>query len=357
MSARSWLWVCWFALAFGAMNVYGPSEVNYSRPGDWGSSVGQGSQHRSTLGGILYAQREGEDVDLYFSYANALLGRPFVAKYVRLTDEGKGGAGKADGVVVSPSRPLRPWRDFLVEYPPAMLVPAVVPALFTSNPDVYFLLFSLEMEAMLTIAVALAVATADAVTPGSGRRALAQCILLTAALGGVAVRRFDPCVALAIGAAIQGLTTRRPILAGVSLAIGAALKVVPLLMTPILVFWYAAQRDWRGLRFCVGSAALCLSATAFAYVAIAGPRALDFFAYHADRPLQLETIYGAALMLLKQVLPDILSAKFSYGSYNVVAGAEPLLRHAAEVFELGAILQSMRSHIGEFGTPRTTGAS
>jgi hypothetical protein len=338
MSARSWLWICWFALAFGAMNVYGPSEVEYSPPGDQPLSVDQRPQHRTTLGGILYVQREGEDVDLYFSYANALLGRPFVAKYVRLTDEGKSAAEKVAADVVLPTRPLWPWRDFLVEYPPAMLVPALIPALWTSNVDVYFLLFSLEMEAMLTFAVFLAVSTADALTPGSGRRAIAQCILLTAALGGVAVRRYDPCVALAIVAAIHGMTTRRPILAGVSLAIGVALKFVPLLMTPIVFLWYAARRDWRGLRFCAGAAALCLSATGLTYVVIAGPRSLDLFAYHADRPLQLETTYGAVLMLLKQIFPGVLSPKYSFGSYNVVSSAEPLLRHGAEFLEIGAIL-------------------
>ena len=221
-----------------------------------------------------------------------------------------------------------------------MLVPIALPALFTANFDTYFLLFSLEMEAALTLAVAFAARTAEALTPGGGRRALGLSIVLTAALGCVAVRRYDACVALAIAVVVYGMATRRPIVACVALAIGVALKGVPLLLAPALLFWLAARRDWRALGLGAASAALCLGAVAVAYAAIAGPHALDFYRYHSDRPLQLETPYAGALLLLAPRFPEFVSVTYSYGSDNLASVAEPWLRAAAGLFEIVALVAS-----------------
>ena len=318
--ARPGLWLCWLVLAFGLMNVYGPRPDAISLPGSLLA------QPASALETILNLQRDGRDIERYFAYANALLGRPCAAKYVQLTDEAKDGATSVAGDTLMPSRPLRPWRDFSVEYPPGMLIPITLPGLFTANFDTYFLLFSLEMEAVLTLAVALAARTAEALTPGGGRRALGLSIVLTAALGCVAVRRYDACVALAIAAVVYGMATRRPIVACVALAIGVALKGVPLLMAPALLFWFAARRDWRALAVGAASAVLCLGAVAVAYAAIAGPHALDLFRYHGDRPLQLETPYAGVLLILAPRFPDLFSVAYSYGSDNLASTVEPWLR-------------------------------
>ena len=79
--------------------------------------------------------------------------------------------------------------------------------------------------------------------------------------------------------------TRRPIVACVALAIGVALKGVPLLLAPALLFWLAARSRLARSRVPGGpSAALCLVAVARSTAAIAGPHALDFYRYHSDRP-------------------------------------------------------------------------
>ena len=66
------------------------------------------------------------------------------------------------------------------------------------------------MEAALTLAVWLAVADRGPARPGAGEGALAHATLLTLALGVIAVRRYDPTVALAIAAAVRALVARRP---------------------------------------------------------------------------------------------------------------------------------------------------
>jgi len=174
--------------------------------------------------------------------------------------------------------------------------------------------------------------------PGSGDRALGLSILLTITLGCVAVRRYDPCVALAMTAVVYGMATRRPILACVALAFGVALKGIPLLLAPAMLFWFVARRDWRGIAFGVASGALCLGAVTLVYAAIAGPHALDVFVFHANRPLQLETPYSGALLLLTLHFPDLASVAQRYGSYNLASTMEPSLRAIASVLVIAALV-------------------
>lgn len=337
MWSRSWLWLCWLLLAFGALNLYGPPPEDRSRQ-DVSANAGEPSKLKSEFDAFLTLQRGGRDAERYFAYASALLGRPYAAQYVSLTEDARGVATPVGDRLVQTARPLLPWRDFAVEYPPGMLLLAVVPALFTANFETYFLLFSVEMEVMLTIAVALAVRTADALTPGAGRRALGLSIALTLALGCISVRRYDAGVALTIAAAVYGMATRRPIFAAVFLALGVALKGAPLLMAPVMLFWFASRRDWRGLALGAASGTLCLAAAGVAYLSVAGPHAIDAFAYHVDRPLQIETLYGGALMLLEPFSSHLVSLTYSYGSHNVASAAEPWLRRAAGGLEIAALL-------------------
>ena len=154
-----------------------------------------------------------------------------------------------------------------------MLIAALLPAAVTSDLDRYGLLFSVEMEVFLTLAVVLAVRSAEALTPGSGGRALVCSLLLTLALGGIAVRRYDACVALAISGCLYALISNRPMLSGAALALGVAFKGVPLLVAPSSsfgIFNGAIGGDFGA----AGSAAvLSFDCSRPAYFAIAGPTA------------------------------------------------------------------------------------
>ena len=103
------------------------------------------------------------------------------------------------------------------------------------------------MEAALTLAVWLAVRTAERLRLDAGSEALAQAIPLTLAPGAVAVRLYDPDMALAVAAAVDALALRRPALSGVALGLAVALKGVPILLAPIFIIHTVARSDWKGL--------------------------------------------------------------------------------------------------------------
>ena len=277
--------------------------------------------------GVLNASvRDDEDIQRYFAYAEATLGRPYATDLVRPPDQA-GVEGAPDPTRMStPAKPLIPWRDFFVEYPPGMMIAALAPALVTSDKGAYFWLFNLEMELALTLAVLLAVRTADRLNPVAGSGALVHAILLTLALGVVAVRHYDPCVALAIAAAVHELARGKPALSGAALGLGIALKGVPILLAPIFAIYAYVRGDGRGLARGATGCALIVAISGLVYAAIAGPHMWDAFAYHSARPLEIQTIYSGLLILARSFDPSFLAPKFSYGSYNIVSPAEPALR-------------------------------
>ena len=335
MTSRRRLWLCWLALVFGVLNIYGPPIESFRRGGDPPSvSTDVLSQRTSFLDRILLDLRDDFTPRFYHSAAQATLGRPYEARYVpvnpgagaAVVGKASAGGGAVDDRIVVPPRPLVPWRDFLFEYPPGALAAILLPSLFVSDMTSYLVAFNLEMEAFLTLAVVFAVRTADRLG-ADGTKTLAQSLLLTAALGVIAVRRFDPCVAFAISGAIYALAARRPGLFGTAFAFGVVLKGVPIVLAPLFALWFFARRDWRGFWAASASFALIFGVIAIGYLTAAGPHALDSFAYHADRPIQMESIYGAFLMEFRTLAH--VSIEHSFGSYNIVSPFEPPLRSVA----------------------------
>ncbi len=364
ISRRTRLWLVWFLVVFGALNVFGSPLVAWRRTGDAETIDWEALKARQTpFESRMTILRGGLDVEQYFAYAEATLGRPYRADFVRAP--GSAGSGDPPNTmrVAAPQRPLLPWRDFAVEYPPGMIIAVLPPALVAASEETYVRLFALEMEAVLTLAVWLSLRTADRLRPGAGDDALEHATLLTLALGVIAVRRYDPTVALTIAAAVHALATRRPAASGVALGFGAALKGVPILLAPIFVLYLLASgRDaGRGRRsdhgaasdgvsqgrrrrsdllaFLVGLGAI-LVPVALAYGLVAGAHAFDSFAYHERRPVQIQTFYSGALILARSLDPAIMSGAIDYGSLNAVSPLEPALRLLSTALMLAGIVAS-----------------
>jgi hypothetical protein len=361
---RTRLWLVWFLVVFGAMNVFGLPLDAWRLPNDTETIDWEAMLARQTpLERLLTKLRCDLDVERYFAYAEATLGRPYRAFFVQPPGSKGSGTERDWSRTVVPERPLVPWRDFAVEYPPGVMIALLPPALVTEDQGTYVRLFALEMEAALTLTVWLALRTADRLRPGAGDEALDHALLLTLALGGIVAHRYDPMVALSIAAAVHALATRRPAASGLALGVGAALKGAPILLAPIFVLhWLACAREPRPSRRFGGGAAsdraapdgrrghsllaflFGLGATLFltglAYGAIAGPQVFSAVAYHGRRPVQIETLYSGALMIARIFDPAIMNKAFGFGSLNVASPIEPQLRTLSTVLTLAGIAAS-----------------
>src|SRR3974390_479802 len=84
LSRRARLWLIWFFVAFGVLNVFGPSIDAWRRPSDPDGVGWKVLRERQSPGErFLTTLRDDGDVERYFAYAEAPLGRPLGADFVR----------------------------------------------------------------------------------------------------------------------------------------------------------------------------------------------------------------------------------------------------------------------------------
>lgn len=210
-----------------------------------------------------------------------------------------------------------PYDDFYVEYPPGSIPAFFVPAL----ADGYATAFRLQMWALGAGAVAL-VAFVLA-RSGAGRLRLYGGPLAVALaplpLRQVFFDRYDLWPATLVVVALAGLVAGRGRFGGAALGVGAAAKVFPAVLLPLV---------WRrsGVAFV---AAGLLTALPFA---VLGPGGLRFTTLQQlKRPIQIESLGGSLLLLADA---DVVN---SYGSHNI-AGAAGKALAAVQLLLMAAAL-------------------
>jgi hypothetical protein len=332
------IWALWFLLVFGLFNIYGPALKSYRAGPDETLQTVAARMTPLQLLGVLV--RNDIDTARYFSYAQAMLGRPYASYYVRKAEDWRDTSQdeSKSWPQVTPERPLQPWRDFSMEYPPGMPIFALLPALLTQDFNTYHLLFALEMELLLTLSVWAAARAVERARPGAGARFLGLAVAIMAATGFLAARRYDACVSVSLGLSVLALAAR-PALAGAALAFGIVCKGAPILFAPVGALYYVAQKRWRDLAWALGAAVLFGLFAGFAYLGLSGDHWSDAFAYHGARPLQIESTWSALLIFAQIFDPSLVSgSSYGFGSDNVVSAYEPLLRPLGSVAPILATL-------------------
>lgn len=347
--ARRWLWwVGWIAVTFGAWNSC--ASHREARKND---ALLASGRYPVTPGFALAAFRgagtDDSDISRYLAYANAALGRPFQPYYVRPL-EGWTAASEASGPAAadrddprqSPPQsapgPLVPYRDFSVEYPPGFFLLALPPALLGLDLDGYRLAFSAWMALLLLAAMLAALDLGRTLCPRRPPEVLPTATLAALALGTIAVRRYDAVVSLSVCLFLLGCVRRWPVVAGLSLGVGVAAKVVPLMVLPAALVYWIALRRWRELLL-AGAVALAVElAINLPLLVLAGGHLFDLLRYHGQRPLEVESTGAALLSLGRLVWPDSAHAVEAYGCSNVVGGADRVLLPLSGLLPAAAVL-------------------
>ena len=316
---------------------------------------------RSALRGLRAYLTNEDDMQRCHAYAQAILGRSYRSYFVRSRAEWEPVFARgihedpdATPMVQSPA-PLRPYQDFLLEYPPGFLLVLIPPALVAHTEDGYALGFKLEMAAswLLAVWIALRLARELGIAGDDQRRIPTLFGVAILAIGMVATHRYDAFVAMCMLAAVLAAVRGRAGLAGLILGVGVAAKGVPLLLAPLLaLFVYERARDWRpAARFIGALLAIAGGALAATYAAY-GPGVLEAFAYHHDRPVQIESTPGALLAVGTWFRPGFVTVVHSFSSRNLrgpavdavggVAGAVTVLGLLAAVVWLLVRLRAER---------------
>jgi hypothetical protein len=277
----------------------------------------------------LYLTR-AHDLTRYRAYSNAALGLPYSSYYVRteaawrrafltgehLPDEG--------APIITPDRPLKPYRDYLVEYPPGFFLAALPPALVTRSETGYGIVFELIMGALF-VAAAMCCARLAAYlgSPARTSHVLGWSVLAAAALGIISVQRYDAAVAFLLCVMCLAAFRHKPILLGVAVGAIIAVKLVPGVVAILCAMYLVRQRR---LRDAIAAAVVAVATVLIIAVPVtyaAGSTIDRVMWYHVDRPLEIESTVAGLLGLWHSIDPSALSFTFSFGSNNVTGPLVP----------------------------------
>jgi hypothetical protein len=231
-----------------------------------------------------------------------------------------------------------PYRDYVVEYPPAAVTVFALVAAVGSYPAfrVLFAALMLALDACVFWMVRRGQVVAAGCTDGAGRPAGAggdwAYLLATVLLFPVLYVRFDLLPAAAtLGACLllepafdrsrdpPGM--RRLIAGGALLGLGIAWKLYPLLIGPFLLLQLRRQAR-RVLMVGVAAAAVVGLSFVPVLVAGAGRAALSFLKYQGERGLQIESSYASVLMVANGLVPIGVHHQMSHHAHDL-AGALP----------------------------------
>lgn len=219
----------------------------------------------------------------------------------------------------------RVYRDFPFEYPPLALPLFVLPP--HAAYAAYQSWFATEMIVLCSAAAALTAATAAALWRGLARPLAVGAAYAAAVLaaGAITANRYDAAVALTIAACVFFLARRLTVAAGAALGIGVALKLTPGMLLPLVLILAGGRR-----RVVYALAAFVVfAALPFVPYLSRLDGLANIVTYHADRPLQIESVPGTPYLIAGAMDAGDVGAGTSFGSQSLAGpGSETVAQLA-----------------------------
>lgn len=231
-----------------------------------------------------------------------------------------------------------PYRDFSLEYPPGALPAFVVPSL---APAVHYrTAFEILMLLCGVAAVVLVVGTLFSAGASPARLCAAAALagIAPLALGSVVLTRFDLWpAALTIGVLAAFARDRDRLGFGV-LAVAVAAKVYPAVLLPLALVYTGRRRGGRETLIGLAVFGLVLGAILLPFAILAPDGLGHSLERQTSRPLQIESLGSALLLMAHQVgsyEPTVVS---SFGSQNLVGSAPDALATLQTALQVLAVV-------------------
>lgn len=236
-----------------------------------------------------------------------------------------------------------PYRDFDLEYPPGALPMFALPGLVShggQDQDVkpgFRRTFETLMWMCGAIAL-IAMALTLRVTGGALWEPLLFAALAPLALGTVILSRFDLWPAALAASALAAVVSTRFRLGHVLLGLATAAKFYPGVLIPLSVAytWKRRGRD-EALR-CIALTAGVFALVLLPFVVLAPHGVWLSLKVQLERPLQVESLGAAFLLVAHNVFGFALAGETSHGSQNVAGGAAHTLAVVSSIVQTAVLL-------------------
>ena len=221
---------------------------------------------------------------------------------------------------------LVPYRDFVLEYPPLSVPIMLAPRLFfpvgwltLPNYTIGFWMATTIASFMMSVyALKLAV-----LLFGDSQKQrlvwIGRLVIFGLLLIAYIPFRYDIFPALCVIAALYYAAAEKPLWSGIWIGLGTLAKLYPALLIPFLiVYFFLNRKQGQAGRMLFGAAASTI-VTLIPFSLIVGTSLGNFMAYHGERGIQIESVYGTIIYLgwLVGLVPA--TTHHDHGSFNIVA--------------------------------------
>ena len=238
-----------------------------------------------------------------------------------------------------------PYKDFVLEYPPGALVLFTIPRFLVDNFGRYggvFAVFMLLMDLGIMWFIGhMPERIFGEPKPDAGKRydsavAMMAYLAFTGVLGSLPFERYDLALAfLLIGWVYSAMDEKRPWIADLFFALGVWIKLINVILVPVyVVYLYARYRDDEAPKEAQGESVTFVSwlsqrgwitlvtmaantAVLFAMFWRSGDKLRQFIDYHADRGIQIESIYSAIFLWCHNWMGLPIDRGMAYGAMEI----------------------------------------
>jgi hypothetical protein len=236
-----------------------------------------------------------------------------------------------------------PYRDFGVEYPPGALPVFVLPALGHAEPD-DFDAFRRSFEVAMWMAGAVALLAAALVLrslrarPLRGAAALGFVALAPLAVGSLVLSRFDLWPAALTVVALAAFVGDRERLGFGVLGLAVATKIYPGVLLPLGLAYVWRRHGRREAAIGLGVFAGVIALVFLPFVALSPGGVWGSIVRQMSRPLQIESLGSALLLVAHHVLGTGVTVESSHGSQNLAGGGASALAAGQTVLQAAALV-------------------
>jgi uncharacterized membrane protein len=238
-----------------------------------------------------------------------------------------------------------PYRDFEIDYPPGALPMFAVPALFgTGAAGGVSTGFGRTFETVMWICgTAAIIAMAISLWKVGARPARIWSALLFAAfaplaLGAILLSRFDLWPGALVAVALAALVTDRHRLGSGALGLGVTAKLYPAALLPLALAYTWKRRGRAEAIVCLGIMAGAVALVFLPFVVIAPGGVWQSIGGQLSRPLQIESL-GSALLLVAQRTDGVdVTLRTTHGSQNLVGAGPDALATISTVLQVAALV-------------------